>query len=191
VFSGHKSLLGPTGTGGLCVGERADVASFREGGTGSQSELDEHPSHLPDRLEAGTLNVVGLVGLAAGVAHVIERTVEAIREHEAALCTRLREGLQEIPGVKLYGPRDPRQRTAVVSFTMDGVDPAEAAAVLDTSFDIAVRPGLHCAPLAHRSLGTFPRGTIRMSPGRFTTNEEIDAAVEAVEAIQRGLASAT
>jgi cysteine desulfurase family protein len=185
--SGHKGLLGPTGTGLLYVGPRADVAPFREGGTGSQSELDEHPMHLPDRLEAGTLNVTGIAGLSAGLAYIAKETIARIRAHEAEMSTRLRGGLEHIPGLTLYGPADAAQRTSVVSFTMAGLDPADIAAILDTSFGIAVRPGLHCAPLAHRTIGTFPRGTVRMSPGHFTTIQDIDAAVEAVASVQEQL----
>lgn len=184
AFPGHKSLLGPTGTGGLYVGERAGmIRSFREGGTGSASESPEHPAELPFRLEAGTANVFGIAGLAAGVKFVRETGLQAIIEHEQALNERLWHGLAAIEGITLYGPADPTARTSVVSFNLRGWEPTDVGAILDANFDIAVRPGLHCAPLAHRTLGTFPAGTVRMSCGFFNTIEHIDAALAAVAEI--------
>ena len=165
------------------MGERAEVRSFREGGTGSASESPEHPTHLPDRLEAGTLNSVGIVGLAAGVNFVRERGVEAIRAHEAALCEQLWQGLAAIPGVTLYGPADPELRTGLVSFTLDGYEPTDIGAILSGSFGICVRPGLHCAPLAHKTLGTLPTGTVRLSCGAFNSPDDIAVAVDAIRQI--------
>lgn len=185
AFAGHKGLFGPPGTGGLYVGERAELRSLREGGTGSASESTEHPSELPARLEAGTHNSVGLAGLAAGVRFIRETGLETIRAHEQTLTQMLWDGLAEIPGVRLYGPPDARQRTSVVSFNLDGHEPVEVAAVLDSVFDIAVRPGLHCAPLAHKTLGTFPHGTVRISPGYLNTEADIHAAIQAVASIVR------
>ena len=184
AFPGHKSLLGPTGTGGLYVGERAGmIRSFREGGTGSASESIEQPDQLPFRLEAGTANVFGIAGLAAGVKFVRERGLSAIMAHEQSLNDRLWQGLSAVEGVALYGPSDPAARTSVVSFNLRGWEPTDVGAILDASFDIAVRPGLHCAPLAHRTVGTFPTGTIRMSCGLFNTTEDIDAAIAAISQI--------
>jgi cysteine desulfurase family protein len=180
AFPGHKGLLGPMGTGGLYVGERAEVRSFREGGSGVASEAPEQPLQFPHRLEAGTNNVVGVAGLAAGVQFVRQTGVEVISGHERALAERLWRGLEELPGVRLYGPAKASDRVGIVSFTLEGWEPTDVAAVLDSSFDIAVRPGLHCAPLAHRTLGTFPHGTIRFSCGWFNTTEDIDAALKAV-----------
>ena len=186
AFPGHKGLYGPPGTGGLYVGERAEVRSFREGGTGSASESPEHPTHLPDRLEAGTLNSAGIVGLAAGVSFVRERGVEAIRAHEAALCAQLWQGLADLPGVTLFGPADPALRTGVVSLTLDGYEPTDIGAILSSSFGICVRPGLHCAPLAHKTLGTLPTGAVRLSCGAFNTSHDIAAALEAIRQIAGG-----
>lgn len=184
AFPGHKSLLGPTGTGGLYLGERAEmIRSFREGGTGSASESPEQPDQLPFRLEAGTANVFGIAGLAAGVKFVRETGLQAIMAHEQALNDRLWQGLSEITEITLYGPADPAARTSVVSFNLGDWEPTDVGAILDANFDIAVRPGLHCAPLAHRTLGTFPTGTVRMSCGFFNTPEHIDAAIAAVSEI--------
>lgn len=183
AFPGHKSLLGPMGTGGLYVGERADLRPFREGGTGTTSEDPEQPRQLPHRLEAGTFNVVGIAGLAAGVRFILETGLGAIQEHERELMERLWQGLSAIPGTTLYGPADPAARTSIVSFNLAGWEPTDVGAILSSSFDIAVRPGLHCAPLAHQTLGTFPAGAVRMSCGFFNTVDEIDQATEAVRQI--------
>lgn len=176
---GHKGLMGPPGTGLLVVGGEATFPPLYEGGTGTHSESEEQPTNLPDRYESGTRNSVGIAGLGAALAFLAETGLATIRRHEQALCDRLCAGLAAIPGVRLYGPAS-GERAAVVSFTLDGWDPIEAATVLDESFDIQCRAGLHCAPLAHRSLGTFPRGTVRFSPGWFNTVDEIDRAVAAV-----------
>ena len=186
AFPGHKGLLGPPGTGGLYVGERADVRSFREGGTGSFSESPEHPTDLPARLEAGTHNSVGIAGLLAGVRFIRETGLTVIKDHERELSELLWQGLAGVPGLRLHGPADAHARTGVVSFTMSDWEPADLGAVLDSSFDIAVRPGLHCAPLAHQTLGTFPRGTVRMSCGFFNTPADIHAAIAAVAAVAAG-----
>jgi cysteine desulfurase/selenocysteine lyase len=182
AFTGHKSLYGPQGTGGLCVGARARdrLRPLLRGGTGSDSASDVHPDFLPDRLEAGTLNGVGLAGLAAGLALVAERGVAAIRAHEVALTARLLAGLREIPGVRVYGPGDPARQTAVVSITVSGWSSSEVAQALEERAGICCRAGLHCAPLAHRQLGTFPAGTVRFSLGQFNTAAEIDTAVAAL-----------
>jgi cysteine desulfurase / selenocysteine lyase len=183
AFPGHKSLLGPMGTGGLYVGERVDLRPFREGGTGTTSEAPEQPRQLPYRLEAGTFNVVGIAGLAAGVKFILETGLTTIQEHERELMERLWQGLSGIPGTTLYGPAEAAARTSIVSFNLAGWEPTDVGAILDSSFDIAIRPGLHCAPLAHRTLGTFPAGSVRTSCGFFNTVDDIDAALEAVEQI--------
>ena len=183
AFPGHKGLMGPPGTGGLFIGGRVDTArlrSVREGGTGGNSEEDVQPAELPDRYEAGTVNTVGIAALGAALDFILHNGVEAIGAHERALTTRLIEGLRAIDGVRVFAPREPRQRVAVVSLTVDGWEPADFGVALDEAFGIACRTGLHCAPGACRALGVGPQGTIRMSPGFFTTVEEIDQAIEAV-----------
>ncbi|MEI6500731.1 MAG: aminotransferase class V-fold PLP-dependent enzyme [Armatimonadota bacterium] len=187
AFPGHKSLLGPMGTGGLYVGERAEVRSFREGGTGTASESPEHPDHFPFRLEAGTANVVGIAGLAAGVKFVRERGLDTIVREEQMLTERLWQGLQALDGLTLYGPEAASARTSIVSFNLAGWEPTDVGAILDGSFDVAVRPGLHCAPLAHQTLGTFPSGSVRLSCGAFTTPEDVDAVLTAIKEIATSL----
>jgi cysteine desulfurase/selenocysteine lyase len=186
AFPGHKAMLGPPGTGGLVVGTGVRLESLREGGTGSQSESEQHPTLMPDQLEAGTLNTVGIAGLGAAVRFIEETGQERIRAHEHSLTQRLLTGLSELPGVTLYGPPTGEERAAVVSFNLDGWEPHDAAAVLDGEFDLQCRAGLHCAPLAHRTIGSFPAGTVRFSPGFFNTEAEIDAAVAAVRELAGG-----
>jgi cysteine desulfurase/selenocysteine lyase len=189
AFTGHKCLYGPQGTGGLVIGERVDekgMVPLKEGGTGSRSESEEQPDFLPDRFESGTPNGIGIAGLLAGVAFVREKTVEAIRRHEMALAGRLIGGLLRISGVRVFGPSQMDQRVATLSFTIDGCSPSEAAFRLEREFGVLCRPGLHCAPAAHRMLGTFPAGTIRFGLSLFTTEEEVETAVNAVAAVAKG-----
>ncbi len=186
AFTGHKGLLGPTGTGGLVLGERMEAGRLEPlvcGGTGSRSEWEEQPDFLPDRFESGTANGVGLAGLGAGVREILDRGAEEIRAHERRLAALLIEGLCTIPRVRLYGPRDPERRLALVSFTVEGKRVSEVGLRLEEEFGILCRVGLHCAPSAHRTLGTFPEGTVRLAPGPFTKEEEVLAAVEAVARI--------
>jgi cysteine desulfurase / selenocysteine lyase len=173
AFTGHKSLLGPTGTGGLYVKTGLDLKPLREGGTGSQSELDLHPEHMPERLEAGTLNSAGLAGLLEGINFIRETGLEQIREHETVLRRSLREQLLEIPRVKVYGPEEAAACVGSLSFTIQGTDCGEIGYILESSYGILCRTGLHCAPLAHQASGTFPGGTVRLSPGYFTTHDDI------------------
>jgi len=183
AFTGHKSLYGPMGTGGLIVGARVDAARLeplKRGGTGSRSEREEQPNFLPDMCESGTPNAVGLAGLEAGVRWVLERGVAAIRAHEQALTQRLIDGLRQVPGVTVYGGLDAVQQTATVSFNVAGREPSEVGLWLDEECGIMCRVGLHCAPAAHRTIGTFPTGTVRFGLGAFNTVEEVDVAVEAV-----------
>lgn len=196
AFTGHKSLCGPMGTGGLIVGERVDVARLeplKRGGTGSRSEREEQPDFMPDVYESGTPNVVGLAGLEAGLRWVLERGVDTIRAHEVALAQRLIIGLNEIPstgsgrrpGVTVYGGLDAELQTATVSFNVAGIEPSEVGLCLDEEYGIMCRVGLHCSPAAHKTLGTFPTGTVRFGLGAFNTAEEVDAAVSAVEQLAR------
>jgi cysteine desulfurase family protein len=183
-FTGHKSLGGPMGTGGLVIGPRVNLERLeplKRGGTGSRSEREEQPDFLPDRCESGTPNAVGLAGLAAGVRWVLETGVEAIRQREVALTRRLIEGLTAIPGVTVYGAHDAHRQTAVVSFSIEGLQPSEVGLRLDEEYGILCRVGLHCAPAAHKTIGTFPTGTVRFGLGYFNTEEEVERAIEAVE----------
>ena len=183
AFTGHKALLGPMGTGGLIVGEQVDVAReepLKRGGTGSRSEHEVQPDFLPDMCESGTPNAAGLAGLAAGVRWVLERGVESIRAHEMELTQWLIGRLQEIPGVTVYGGLDAELQTATVSFNVAGMEPSEIGLRLDDEHGIMCRVGLHCAPAAHKTLGTFPVGTVRFALGAFNTVEETNSAVDAV-----------
>jgi len=186
AFTGHKGLYGPPGTGGLVLGERVDAAMIEplmRGGTGSRSEFEEQPDDLPDKFECGTPNGVGIAGLGAGVRFVLERGIETIRAHEVALTRALIEGLSEIPGVTVYGTRDAELQTATVSFTVANRRVSEIGLRLDEEFGVLCRVGLHCAPAAHRTIGTFPEGTVRFAASVFTTLDEIRAALDAVRRI--------
>src|SRR5579862_2197843 len=153
---GHKGLYGPQGTGFLYIAPELDVEPILFGGTGSRSDLETMPDFAPDRYEAGTQNTPGIAGLGAGVEFLLKRGVEQVRAHDVSLVRRLMDGLAKIEGLTLYGPRDAERKTGVVLFTLDGIDPAEIGDRLDAEFGIAVRVGVHCAPQAHRTLGTFP-----------------------------------
>ena len=189
AFSGHKGLFGPPGTGVLYVGERVELDSLREGGTGSHSELEEQPLELPYRYESGTVNSVGIAGLGAGLKYILSQGLEKIHTHEQFLTNRLIEGLSPIPGVTLYAAADSTKQAAIISFNIEGYEPGEAGAILDQAFDIKVRSGLHCAPAAHKTIGTYPSGTIRLSPGYFNTAEEIEVTLQAVEKMARTAAT--
>ncbi|MDR0434339.1 MAG: aminotransferase class V-fold PLP-dependent enzyme [Gracilibacteraceae bacterium] len=184
AFPGHKGLLGPQGTGGLYVGPAAPLRPLKQGGTGGFSESLSQPAQLPDRYESGTANTAGLAGLTAGIRYVMETGIERIRAREAEMANRFLSGMADIPGVTLYGPPPGPTRAGVVSFTLAGYAAQDVAFILDNSFDIAVRAGLHCAPGAHASLGTLRTGgTVRVSAGCFTTAAEIDRCLEAVAAL--------
>jgi cysteine desulfurase/selenocysteine lyase len=179
---GHKSLLGPMGTGALCVGERVDPRPWREGGTGGDSATPTQPVEYPYALEAGTPNAVGFAGLGAALDGLTPADTLA---HERRLLKRLVERLDGLNGVRIVGDPDPSQRVGTMSLTVRELWPNEVGAVLDERFDIAVRAGLHCAPLTHRALGTFPDGTVRVSPGPYTTTEEIDRFADALGELAR------
>lgn len=184
AFTGHKSLYGPMGTGGLVIGERVNPARLKplkRGGTGSRSEREEQPDFLPDMCESGTLNAVGLAGLADGIRWVREQGVEAIRAHEMALSQQLIDGLRAVPGVTVYGGLDATRQTATVSFNIVGMEPSEVGLRLDEEYDIMCRVGLHCAPAAHKTLGTFPVGTVRFGLGAFNIPDQVEAALEAAD----------
>jgi cysteine desulfurase family protein len=188
-FTGHKSLGGPMGTGGLIVGQRVDesrMEPLNRGGTGSRSEDEVQPEFLPDKYESGTPNAVGLAGLEVGVRWVLDQGVEAIRTHEVALTHRLIAGLCNIPGVAVYGTQDAELQTATVSFNLSGMACSEVGLRLDEAHGILCRVGLHCTPGAHRTIGTFPGGTVRFGLSAFTTMDEVEAALAAVEELTRG-----
>lgn len=180
AFTGHKGLLGPQGTGGLYIRPGLDVRPLVEGGTGSQSEQVDQPDFMPDRFESGTPNTPGIAGLNAGVQFIKETGLEKIRQHEQELTDALILGLREITGVTLYGPCDSRRQTAVVSFNIEDRDCGEVSFLLDQKYGIQSRSGLHCAPLAHRTMGTLKRGACRLSPGFFNTMEDIQKTIKAV-----------
>ncbi len=180
VCSGHKGLLGPPGIGVLLLAPDFEVEPLLRGGTGSRSESEEMPEFLPDRLEAGTVNGPGAAGLGAACAWLGERTVEAVAEHEHGLVGHLATGLGTVTGVRLHGWTESAQHTGVLSFTLDGIDSGELAAWLDRRHGVCLRAGLHCAPAAHRRLGTFPNGTLRAGIGPFNTEEDVDSLVRAI-----------
>lgn len=183
AFPGHKSLLGPTGTGALYVGPRARVSAWREGGTGGDSSSETQPREYPYFLEGGTPNVLGVAGLSAGIKHAQEQGMDCIHTHETALTERLWRRLDEIPGIEVLGHRDMSRRVGTLSFHSETLPAAELGGILDQAFDIAIRPGLHCAPYIHRAMGTFPDGAVRVSPGPFNTNDDIDQLARALAEI--------
>lgn len=183
AFTGHKGLLAPTGTGGLCVADDAEIRSTMFGGTGVRSAHEYHLEEFPYRLEAGTQNLAGISGLAAGLDWIEARGLASIHAHEMELLGVLQEGLESIPGVRLHGTRDLTGRVAVLSVTVDGYDPSDVGTILDVEYGIQTRTGLQCAPLIHDHMGTSPRGTVRFSVGPFNTAEHIEAAVAAMTEI--------
>jgi len=180
AFPGHKALLGLPGTGGLYVGPRARLTPWREGGTGVLSELPLQPEELPYSLEAGSPNTLGLAGLRESVQFILQYGVPWIRTHELSLTKRLLDGLRIDERFRVYGPPASEHRVAVVSVNVVGCPPATVAACVDQTYGIAVRAGLHCAPGTHQALGTFPEGTVRISPGYFTKEADIDLCLEAL-----------
>lgn len=177
---GHKGLYGPQGTGFLYAGEKVPLRPLLSGGTGSSSTMEEQPLSMPEGFEAGTHNLSGIAGLKAGVEFVLEKKVAVIGRHEQELVNYAAEKLGSLPGVRIYGPVSPELRAGLLSFTVEGIDPTTISFMLDHSFDIAVRSGLHCAPQAHRSLGSFPEGSVRISPGWFSTREDMDQFCDAL-----------
>jgi cysteine desulfurase family protein len=184
AFPGHKGLLGPQGTGGLYIDPSIELEVHIHGGTGSQSEAIAQPLVRPDRYESGTQNTVGIAGLGAGLKVVSEKSVKKIYEHEFSLIQRLMEQLLRIDGVKLLGPNLGEPRVGLVSFTMEGIDSSEVAFILDQSYNIAVRSGYHCTPLAHETAGTVSTGAIRASVGFYTNDSEVDYLAQAIKEIR-------
>jgi selenocysteine lyase/cysteine desulfurase len=183
AFTGHKSLYGPQGTGGLYIRKGLDkkIAPLMRGGTGSRSEFEEQPDFMPDKYECGTPNTVGLAGLSAGAAYILEKGVEAVRDKEDALTRLFLDRLHALgEDVTIYGPRSAQDRISVISFKLRDITASDAALYLDEHWGIMCRPGLHCAPAAHRTIGTFPHGTVRFSFGFFNTEAHADLAAEAL-----------
>ena len=207
AFTGHKGLLGPQGTGGVYIREGLNVRPLKRGGTGSISEKLDQPDFLPDALESGTQNNVGIAGLGAGVDFILKQGVDKIRKHEQTLTATLLKALYNVSGLTIYGPLKAESQTSTISVTFDsilpdgpdqriggcgsinlawmeeGITSSDAGHVLDSEYDIFVRSGLHCAPMAHRTLGTFPEGTVRFSMGYFNTLQDMEYAAKAIRRI--------
>lgn len=181
VCSGHKGLLGPPGTGVVLLSEDFELQPLVRGGTGSRSESEEMPTMLPDLLEAGTPNGAGIAGLGAACSWLADRSIEAVHDHEKQLIRRCITGLREIPGLRLVGWTEDMPQTGTLSFTLEREDVGELAAWLDRDRGIALRAGLHCSPAAHRRLGTFPTGTLRVGLGPWNTEDDVDALTAALK----------
>ena len=180
-FTGHKGLMGPQGTGGLCVAQGVEIRPFKVGGSGVQSYSRTHPEEMPTRLEAGTLNGHGIAGLGAGVEFLLETGISTIHAREAELAKRFYEGVKDVPGVILYGDFSSWNRTAVVTLNIGDYDSGEVSDALWEDYEIATRPGAHCAPLMHQALGTVEQGAVRFSFSWFNTEEEVDIAINAIK----------
>ena len=184
-FTGHKGLLGPQGIGGIILTKEMaqNLTPLIAGGTGSFSHLETLPTHMPDAFESGTLNLPGIIGLNEGFAYIESQGMENIHNHELALTQSFLEGLQSIDGINIVGKQNIQDRTAVVSITIDGMDPASIAYKLESTYHIMTRVGLHCAPRAHQTLGTYPEGTVRFSFGYANTHEDMESALSALHRI--------
>ena len=187
VFPGHKSLLAPQGTGAIYIKEGVCVDCTKQGGTGSASESLVQPNIMPDKFESGTPNTPAIAGLGRGVKFIMDKGMENIRKHEQELTRYFLDGLSKIEEVIVYGPNDAEKQVPVISINIKDADSSEVGYILDSEFDIAVRTGLHCAPLAHETIGTLESGTIRFSIGYFNTYEDIDKALNAIEIIIKDL----
>ncbi len=183
AFTGHKGLFGPPGCGGLYVSESVTLDSWREGGTGYEPESMLQPDRMPFKLESGTPNSVGIAGLKAGIEFCVNESIDSIREHERKLASKLLDALKADGRFVVYGGFDDSRRVGIVSLNIKGLNPGDVGAILDSSFNIAVRTGLHCAPHLHRENGTFPEGMLRISPGYFNTAEEIEETIAALKKI--------
>ena len=184
-FTGHKGLLGPQGIGGIILTKEMaqTLTPLIAGGTGSFSHLETLPTHMPDAFESGTLNLPGIIGLNEGLAYIESQGMENIHNHELALTQAFLEGLQSIDGINIVGKQNIQDRTAVVSITIDGMDPANIAYELESTYHIMTRVGLHCAPRAHQTLRTYPEGTVRFSFGYANTHKDVESALSALNTI--------
>jgi cysteine desulfurase / selenocysteine lyase len=205
ALPGHKSLLGPTGTGALYVGDRCPkpahntltiidpvpaphgktghLRTWRQGGTGGNSATTTMPASFPEYLEGGTPNTIGIVGLGAGIDYVNSQGLDKIAKHERHMVQAIINKLADDSRFKVHGSRDASKRVGTVSISVEGFEPTDLASILDDSFNIAVRPGLHCSPYMHKHLGTFPSGTLRISPGPFNTEEELATLLDALDQV--------
>ncbi|WP_411678707.1 aminotransferase class V-fold PLP-dependent enzyme [Clostridium thailandense] len=188
AFTGHKSLLGPQGIGGFLIDDNLnqEALSFIEGGTGSLSESITQPNFLPDKFESGTLNAPGIAGLLAGINYITEEGLISIQERERELCQHFIDGLLNIPSIKVYGATEASLRTPTISINSNKINNAELGFVLDRDYGIMARTGLHCAPLAHRTIKTFPEGTLRFSLGPFNDIKDIDYTLHCLNLIIKG-----
>lgn len=184
-FTGHKGLLGPQGIGGIILTKEMaqTLTPLIAGGTGSFSHLETMPTHMPDAFESGTLNLPGIIGLNKGFAYIESQGMENIHNHELALTQAFLEGLQSIESINIVGKKNIQDRTAVVSITIDGMDPASIAYELESIYHIMTRVGLHCAPRSHQTLGTYPEGTVRFSFGYANTHKDVESALSALHGI--------
>lgn len=185
ALTGHKSLLGPTGTGGICVGSAINLKPLIFGGTGSKSNEDIQPEFLPDKLESGTMNILGLAGLKAGIDFLLKKNILKIREHEKKLVQNFMSKAEEIKGIKIYGTKDANKQIGIISFNIENISPSYAGLILDHKYLIMCRIGLHCNPNAHKTIETFPDGTIRFSFSYFNTIEQIEASIVALKEIAK------
>lgn len=185
AFPGHKGLFGPQGTGGLIIGDGITLEGFTHGGTGSASHSLIQPDILPDKFESGTSNGPGIIGLGAGIKYILDRGIDDIRKFEEMLTQHFIEEALKIEGVKLYGPLNTKEQGGVVALNIKDADSSEVSYILDAEYDIAVRPGLHCAPLAHKTIGTLEQGVVRFSFGIFNTHDEIDFCIKALRDIAK------
>nr|WP_300005662.1 aminotransferase class V-fold PLP-dependent enzyme [Tissierella sp.] len=183
--AGHKGLLGPQGTGVLYISPELDLDGLMQGGTGSASESLSQPDIRPDKYESGTPNGPGIIALGAGVEYITSRGIDEIRRHEEELTDYFLKAIKEIDGIIIYGPANIKEQAAVVALNLKDIDSSEISYILDEEYDIAVRSGLHCAPLAHKTIGTLDQGVVRFSFGIFNTKEEVDKAIEALKDIAR------
>ena len=183
--AGHKSLLGPQGVGILYIKEGIDLDTLKEGGTGSQSEYLFQPQMLPDKYESGTHNTPAIAGLNAGVKYILDN-IDDIRRKEEELCEYMLSRLDEIKDIKIYGTKDIKKRVPVISINIADVDSGEITFILDSKYDIATRSGLHCSPLAHKTVGTIKQGTVGFSIGYFNTKDDIDRVIDALKKIEKG-----
>lgn len=187
AFPGHKGLLGPQGTGGLYIKKGIEIDEIFQGGTGSVSDLLSQPTQMPDKFESGTANTSGLIGLGSGVEYIRDIGIENIRKKELELTEYFMEQVKKIQGIKIYGPEDISEHAPVVALNIGDADSSEISYILNEGYDIGVRPGLHCAPLAHKTIGTFDQGAVRFSFGYENTHEEIELGIKALREIAKEL----